>query len=219
MKKRTIIIAVALILLVASITVAATNSDPLFQLGEIFRDFQNGQAQPIDGEANENLAAAYHDHQILKAELEFHKRIQMVTNGEASAELSDRQIIENMVKDIIMVEEADRLGIAATQDEVDAMIQEQKRNYEVPEVKEYLDSYCKGAEMTIDEYFSYLEQYAPTYISRQNLRTEIGNQYCEKNGLEYTNINPPQEMLDAIDAYIEELFEAHKGEIVYYIDN
>ena len=218
MKKRYIIIAIVLVAMFMSISAAATNTNPLLEIGAYFRDFQNSKNLLID-DGKENLAAEYHESKITKAELEFRKRIQGLLDGESSEKLSDHQVIDVIVKGIMQVEEAERLGISATQAEIDSMMQEQKRNYEIPEVKEYLDDHCKGAEITIEEYFSYLEQHAPIYISRQKLQNKIGEQFCAENGLEFTNINPPQEMLDAIDAYIEELFEAHKGEIVYYIDN
>lgn len=220
MKKQYIIIIAIFLLLTPLVISAAANDDSvLMQAGKYLRDFWNSEAQPAANDASEQLAAVYHEQAITKSAVELHRRTRMLLLDETSDDDSDYQIIQMIVESMILVEEAERLGLGATQEEINAMVEEQKRNYEIPEVKEYLDEYCLGAEITTEEYFAYIEQIAPSYISKQKLRDEIGRQYCEEHGLEFTEINPPQEMLDAIDAYIEDLFNSHKDEIIYYIDD
>ena len=47
---------------------------------------------------------------------------------------------------LIMLDEAERLGLSVTQEEVDAEFAAQKKNYEeFPEVRAYIDKYCKSA--------------------------------------------------------------------------
>ena len=44
----------------------------------------------------------------------------------------------------------------------------------------------------------------------------VGKQYCDEHGLTFTKVNPPQEMLDARDAYVAQLFAQAEGDITYY---
>lgn len=220
MKKKYILIALTLVFItVLAVSVVASDNGIMEQAGEYFRDFLNSGVQPVnDGNTDIGIVATYHDQSITAATLEFHKHTRALLLDAPAEGYSDSQIIQMLLEDMMLVEEAESRGLAATNEEIEALVQEQRTNYEIPEVKAYLDEYCLGAEISIEDYFSYVEQIAPSYLSKQKLRNEIGRQYCEEHGLEFTNINPPQEMLDAIEAYIDELFEANKGDIVYYID-
>ena len=85
-----------------------------------------------------------------------------------------------------------------------------------PEGKEMMDQYCEEVNLTIDEYFKYLEEQAPRTIARQKLLDAVGKEYCEEHGLNFTKVNPPKEMIDARDAYVAELFSQAQGDIIYY---
>ncbi len=109
-----------------------------------------------------------------------------------------------------------RLGYAATQSEVDALVENSKQAYATPEGKEMMDQYCEEVNLTIDEYFKYLGEKAPRTIARQKLLDAVGKEYCEDHGLNFTKVNPPKEMIDARDAYVAELFAQAQGDIIYY---
>ena len=47
----------------------------------------------------------------------------------------------------------------------------------------------------------------PHYILRQKLRDALGQEYCAQHGLEFTKVNPPQEMLDYLSRYLEGLLD------------
>lgn len=55
-------------------------------------------------------------------------------------------------------------------------------------------------------------------IARQKLLDAFGQEYCEENGLTFTKVNPPAEMVEAREAYVDELMTKAAGEITYYTD-
>lgn len=71
---------------------------------------------------------------------------------------------------------------------------------------------------TLEEYFELLEKQAPRAIARQKLLDAFGQEYCEENGLTFTKVNPPAEMVEAREAYVDELMTKAAGEITYYTD-
>lgn len=81
-----------------------------------------------------------------------------------------------------------------------------------------MDQYCEGANITIEEYFDLLEEQAPRVIARQKLLDAVGKKYCEENDLTFTKVNPPAEMVEARDVYVDELLTKAAGEITYYTD-
>jgi len=122
------------------------------------------------------------------------------------------------MENIVLYDEATELGYAATQEEIDALVANSKSAYETPEGKEMMDQFCEGANITIEEYFELLEKQAPRAIARQKLLDAFGQEYCEENGLTFTKVNPPAEMVEAREAYVDELMTKAAGEITYYTD-
>ena len=51
---------------------------------------------------------------------------------------------------------------------------------------------------------------------RQRLRDTLGQEYCQQHGLEFTKVNPPEQMTKYVDQYLDNLLEAHRSEIKYY---
>lgn len=220
MNKRILIIfsVICLIILSAVVASAASEESLFFDAGKTLRDYYDSILSLANTDDTANLAAIYQDKKISWAVVEQNRSARMLYAEEGAQPLTDREVVDSIVEGMIMVEEAQRLGIAATQAEIDSMVEGTKLNYEIPEVKELLDDYCAGAGITIEEYYDLVKEYAPAIISKQKLRNELGRQYCQDNGLEYTNINPPAEMIDYVEEYIRQLFEANQDKIVYYFD-
>lgn len=219
MKKGKIIaITVIIICLICSVSVLAVEDNALLQAGQYLKAFLNPEQQNNKIDDPDNIVAAYHDNVITKSVIEHQRNMRSLLQDGSADNLSDYQLVNLLVRNMMIQEEAERLGVSATQAEIDTFIEETKRTFEYPEVEEAMDEYFRSAGITIDEYFKLLKESAPDLIATEKLRVEIGRQYCEKHGLVFSSNNPSQEMLDAVDAYIEELFEANKDEIVYYIE-
>lgn len=217
MKKLTKFITLLLCVFLAMgiIATAASEVDIHHSIGQIWGEYLNNKNQSSRSDVPANAVASYGGITITEFEVEYQRKLGLLTSDES---LTDMQIIDEMIKGQMVKHEAERLGLSATAEEIQAYMEAVKASYDYPEGKEIVDGYCEGAGITVEEYYSIVEENLPAIISKQKLRNEIGRQYCEEHGLEFTNINPPQEMLDAIEAYIDELFETHKGDIVYYID-
>lgn len=127
----------------------------------------------------------------------------------------EKEMLMEILQNMVLYQEAIRLGYAATQSEIDALVTNNKQTYDIPEGKAMIDQYCANADITVDEYFAYLEAQVPRTIARQKLLDAVGKQYCDQHGLTFTKVNPPKEMADAQDAYVTELFAQAQGEIIY----
>lgn len=174
----------------------------------------------VSANANVAVVAKYKDHNITSMVVEYQKNMNVLRGSEAAKDYdTDLEVINRIIENIIVTEEAARLGISATEEEIEAFVQSSIDAYSLPEGKEMMDAYCEGAGITIEEYFLILEEQAPSMISRQNLKDEIGKQYCIDNDLEFRKYNPPNGVIEAQEAYITALFEQHKDDIVYYIDD
>lgn len=132
---------------------------------------------------------------------------------------TEKEMLMEILQNMVLYQEAIRLGYAATQSEIDALVTNNKQTYDIPEGKAMIDQYCANADITVDEYFAYLEAQVPRTIARQKLLDAVGKQYCDQHGLTFTKVNPPKEMADAQDAYVTELFAQAQREIIYYTDN
>lgn len=117
---------------------------------------------------------------------------------------------------MILLYEAEHRGLGTTEEEIQGSLDNIAQAYEIPEGKEFMDAYFLEYDLTYDEYIELQKDYLPRVIARQKLRDTIGREYCEEHGLEFTKINPPKEMTDAVDAYIEKLVKSERKHVIYY---
>lgn len=182
-----------------------------YSLGTIY---QSNFSTPLD--ANDKVVAEYNGMTIHSSILAQQREIYRLTDTQPP---SDREIIDQIIEKKILEEEASRQGLSATQAEIDEMVQSVKDSYELPDGKKILDDYCQGAGITLEEYFDLVREQAPSILARRKLETALGEEYCQKHGMEYTKVNPPKEMTEAVDLAIEELVQAHADEIQYYLED
>jgi len=80
-----------------------------------------------------------------------------------------------------------------------------------------IDDYCKGAGMTLDEYWADLEEQAYGTISRQKLQDKVTQAYCAETG--YTGDTHTAEYAElakkAMDSYRKKLLETYASDISY----
>lgn len=177
---------------------------------------QGGDPTPTSSLAPEEVVAEYKGQPILASQLAQWRESYRLTGAQSP---SDPELLRQLVENMVLEEEAARRGLAATQSEIDDMVQSVKDSYELPEGKEILDSYCKNAGITLEQYFDQVREVAPSILARRKLETALGEEYCQEHGLEYTTVNPPKEMTEAVDQAIEELAQAHADEIQYYLED
>lgn len=175
---------------------------------------QGGDSTPTPSLSPEEVVAEYKGQPILASQLAQYRKTYQLMGAQSP---SDGELLRQMVEDMVLEEEATRRGLAATQDEIDDMVQSVKDSYELPEGKEILDNYCKNAGITLEQYFDQVREVAPSILARRKLETALGEEYCQEHGLEYTPVNPPKELTEAVEQAIEELIQAQASEIQYYL--
>lgn len=160
------------------------------------------------------VVARYRDTEIRQSLVDYEKKNQSALSG--GKEVHDRDAVDQLLLNRIMLDEAERLGLSVTQAEVDAEFAAQKKNYEeFPEVRAYIDEYCKSAGITLDGYYAAIQDQLPRVILRQKLRNELGREYCAEHRLEFTKVNPPEAMQRYVENYLEGLLDTHRADITY----
>ena len=167
-----------------------------------------GQPNTPGHSAEPGLLAEYHGEKVYQADVE---RYQQDVDG-----MTTEEALNEILRNTVLLEEAQRLGYTATQAEIDAMMENVEVTYSMPEGKEMIDQYCQKAGITVEEYFARLEEQAQRTIARQKLLDAVGEAYCEKHGLTFTKVNPPEEMVEAQEAYVADLFAQAQAEITYH---
>lgn len=175
---------------------------------------QEGDSTPTPSLSPEEVVAEYKGQPILASQLAQWRESYRLTGAQPP---SDPELLRQLVENLVLEEEATRRGLAATQGEIDDMVQSVKDSYELPEGKEILDNYCKNAGITLEQYFDQVREVAPSILARRKLETALGEEYCQEHGLDYTTVNPPQELTEAVDQAMEELVQDQAGEIQYYL--
>lgn len=166
----------------------------------------------LDGKA----AVASYNGKFLTREILDHNRFNYEFYGADAG--SDMELINRIIENMILLEEAKRQGIVVTEEDIDAYMDSQKRAYAIPEGKEQVDAYLQAMGMTLDEYYAQHRKQAPDIIARNRLTNSVMKEYCEKTGQEYRQYNLPKDVTDACDAYKEKLFARNRYKIKYYID-
>ena len=176
----------------------------------------DSQGDPAPSLSPQEVVAEYKGQPILASQLAQWRESYRLTGAQPP---SDPELLRQLVENLVLEEEAKRRGLAATQDEIDDMVQSVKDSYELPDGKEILDNYCKNAGITLEQYFDQVREVAPSILARRKLVTALGEEYCRQHGLEYTTVNPPQELTEAVEQAMEELIQAQADEIHYYLED
>lgn len=162
--------------------------------------------------------AEFHGEKVYPADVEYYQNMNQLFSAETGDTQTSQEILTEILQNMVLFDEAQRLGYAATQEEIDAMVENAKQAYSIPEGKEMMDRYFEEAGMTADQYFGYLEEQAPRVIARQKLLDAVGEQFCQENGLTFTKVNPPPELTRAKEDYVDQLFARAQANIIYYQD-
>ncbi|MCI5499608.1 MAG: hypothetical protein MR419_08790 [Clostridiales bacterium] len=216
MKKAGILLAILLIVTSIGVVAYSSDSSPVeAELGTYYEE-----ATERESSTSDTVAATYKEEKVMMSVVEYQKQTQAALAGSASGEtVSDREIVDDILKNVILLEEAENRGLTPSTEEVEQYLQETVyAAYELPEGKEGIDAYCANAGITYDEYVDDQRAQAPKILAKWNLKEAIAKEYCQNHGLTYDRLNPPQEALDAVEEYLSSLLDEHKDDIIYYID-
>ncbi len=132
---------------------------------------------------------------------------------------SDRAIIDRLITGQMLTDEAEARGVAATQEEMDENLATLKGAYEqYDDVKKMIDDYCKGAGISIDEYWKQVYDQSYGRISRTNLKLALCKEYCSEIGYtgDYEEMMQTEEFDNYYNEYRAELLSSHSADIQYY---
>lgn len=91
--------------------------------------------------SDDPVVATYKDTQILQSEVAYEKENQINVTGDKT--VSDADALDQIMLNLIMLDEAEQRGLSVTQEEVDAEMAGQRKNYEeYEEVRSYIEEWC-----------------------------------------------------------------------------
>lgn len=111
--------------------------------------YQEAQDQAPD----DPVLAVYKDQTVLRSVVDYQKQTQAALAGVDPATLSDREVVDYLLKNALLLEEAEARGLTPTQEEIEQYLQETVYTaYALPEGKEQIDNYCASAGISFEEY-------------------------------------------------------------------
>ena len=217
--KRVVVGVLVLALCVTGILAAtgAFGTSEMYSLGSYQKQFRQTRENELQGTGERDVVASYKDFKVRKSSIEYAKKTDAMR--EEPIYKDEQDIIDQLIIGQLLLEEADRRGIKASAEEVEDVLDQTEETYATPDGKQWIDDYCAGAGLTYEEYLNMLRDQVPRTITRRKVRDAIGQDYCKEHDIEFTKVNQPQEMVDAVNAYIDGLLEAAQPEIVYYSRN
>lgn len=216
----TIIVAACLLcigLLAGLFVFAEPDSGILYQAGLYLKELWNPGGEQANGA--DGVLAKYNGEAITADNVEYNRKMNILRSPEQADKYdTDYNIIVQLVTNRMVREEAERRGLVATEEEIQSMVDNAMEAYAHPDGKEMMDEYFAGAGITLEEYLQMVRDVAPGQIARQKLLDAVGKEYCEANGLEFTKLNPPAEMVAAQEAFLKELYEQNKHKVEWFME-
>lgn len=164
------------------------------------------------GGAEENVAATFRGEPIFRENVEAY----YVT---AAEEVTDRDIVDHIVRKMILMEEAEARGVPVTEEDVEQFVKDTVyASYEMPEGKADIDEYCRSLGVTFEEYVEIVRDQCPLTIARAKVQESVAREYCEANGLTFDPMNPINELYQVLEDYEAGLWDENKKNIKYYVD-
>lgn len=183
---------------------------PAVLLGELSGEYTGGTGSFERKEA----VAFYKDIVVTTADVEYQRTFSSISGGGEVP--TDRALIDEILKGEILAEEAVRSGLSVTEEEIDSFLDYCiLEYYQTPEGRQFYDDYCTAAGISFEEYVSMFRERIPAILLKSKWKDETAKAYCAEHDLPYDEMNYPQEVRDAVDQALDEMFALHKGEIRY----
>lgn len=157
------------------------------------------------------VLAVYHGFEVTESMVDYQKKMDAQRDPALRQNLTDKEIVDNILIGRMLLEEAEDLGLTATQEECDEMIASAKAAYALPDGKQMLDEWCADTGTTIDAYWAQLAAEAPDTISREKVRAYIKDSYRADHP-DATD----EEVEKAYAEYRTQLLQSHLDKITYY---
>ncbi len=210
-KKVTIIsLCASVVIALLCVTAFAGLSNTPFDVGKLFKDGRS---------ASEIKVAQYKDFTVTKAEVEYAKSAESKMTGDSEIKQSDREITDRLIKGYMVLCHAKEDGYEATDEEIANDMETLKASYnEHEDAKEIVDNFCKGAEITIEEYWQQVEQQTRDSITRNKFKYAFYESYAKEIGYDGSLRNSvfAGEAEEKYEGYLAELLEEQFAEVEYF---
>ena len=165
------------------------------------------------------IVAYYNGKPVLQASVVLRRKMfalsekptEEVGNDVDKSGYTDQDYIDEIIMEMILLEEAEKRGLAAGEQEIQAQVDMSKQAYAENEMaKQTVDTFCKAADMTVEEYFDRLPSLLAPSISRNHLKAEFSKEHQkEHDSMDQTEISK------AFEAYAQDLLtqQYEKGTI------
>lgn len=157
------------------------------------------------------VLAVYHGFEVTESMVDYQQKMDAQRDPALRQNRTDKEIVDSILIGRMLLEEAENLGLTATQEECDEMIASAKAAYALPEGKQMLDDWCADMGTTIDAYWAQLAAEAPDTIRREKVRSYINDSYRA----DHPNATD-EEVEKAFADYRMQLLQSHLDEIQYY---
>lgn len=173
---------------------------------------------------DDTVVAEYNGFKVTQAMIDTQRSAAGLADPDAQSDAnmkddSDKAIIDRLITGQMLTDEAEARGVAATQEEMDENLATLKGAYEqYDDVKKMIDDYCKGAGISIDEYWKQVYDQSYGRISRTNLKIALCKEYCSELGYtgDYEDKMQTEEFENRYNEYKTNLLSSHSADIQYY---
>lgn len=163
---------------------------------------------------NQDIIATYKEHSITQAQIEYKSTTANVSSGDNAHIMTDREITNNIILGFILLEEAENENLIATDAEIEETMVFLKEQYkEYPETKTFVDDFCSGAELTIEQYWQQVEEDMYSTISRSKLKGHLKAEYEAETWVPYSK---NASFYEAYEEYRADLLTEHSEFITYF---
>ena len=217
MKKIVVLISLVTVLLVCITTASAAEGKSLAALlGELRHSYTHNEGNSDE----DGIVAIYKDNIVTTTDVEYYRALIPNIYGDTELpSLKDKSVIDYILNEKILVEEATQRGLTVTEEEIDAFLNYCVFDYyNTTDGKQFYDDYCTAAGMSFEEYASQLREQTPSILLKSKLKDSIAKNYCIENSLDYDEMNYPQDAHDMLDQELNDIFDSHKGEIQYFYE-
>lgn len=210
MSKKRIVLLVAIIAAIIGLLVYAVADD-----ASILRQYGISIREQKDKSDDTKVVASFREYDFTERDINVRLAMNRATGGEMAEKDTTEEVVEQLVIGKLMLDEAEKMGLTATDEEIASFISDQKEQYNsYPDLKKALDEYCAGAGITIEEHWAILEQSAPETVTRNKLTSALVEAYLADHPGEEPYNNP--ELTAYLNDYKARLLDQYRDEIIYH---
>lgn len=175
-----------------------------------------GTAAAKAAETDDAVLAEYHGHEVTRQGVLFWQKWNTLTGNKASEEETMRKALLN----IMLEEAAEAEGLAPSPEDEAAYVASQKEAYDqLPEARQFVDTYCIYSGMSLDSYWAEIEDGAHGILARGALKNRFLDTFRTEHEAELILLDEAGQReaeADAWEVYEQKLYESRKTDVVFY---